>query len=452
MQKMGFKSTVEMVKYALKNNLNIKKDLIELEKDKLDLYTAWNSFIPKMTLSTSFSRLNKEFMQLTDEDLIPIENKSDSSYTKDNLYDYVMISDRYEWGTGIKFELLLSLNAALIFDIHKTVLNWKEGKITYELAEKTLAYNIKKNFLNLIYLNESLELSGTNLEIAKERFLRAETKYNSGKLPELVKIETEINYKDYQLIAAEIESAYNMSLSYFKKLLGINKDTEIELEYNKTDLDYTIQFDEKFLISFINDNLKIKLSSSQIQNLINSKNYYISLLTPSFIFSFTADPVYRRDPFNQNTSWFQNADQFWKQQNGMLSFILSLPLDSWFPFSPKQTDIIKSNYQIRQKKLELEALKNEILIDLKSQITKLTKILQMINISINNLELSKKAVDLTESDYNAGRRDYFEVENAVEQKNKSESKLLKYKFDYLITINEIEYIINNPIDSVKIKK
>ncbi len=115
---------------------------------------------------------------------------------------------------------------------------------------------------------------------------------------------------------------------------------------------------------------------------------------------------------------------------------------SFLPNSKDRTELkkLKNSLQI------LELGEKELLDGIDLQ---LTQKLQDLNNSIELQEslestvvLARKRVDLTYKAYNAGNKELLEVESAENELRTAELELLNEKYNYLITIFDIEYITN----------
>ena len=132
------------VSLALANNLGLKAEKMKFESTKWSMFTSWNTFVPTMSMSATMARsnLNKDERTKEIQGLIPMPPTGTTGY------DYVMpYSEEVttpQWRVMANFNLSLSLNARMGFQVYQTVLNWQSGKVSLEIARKQIELNVKK--------------------------------------------------------------------------------------------------------------------------------------------------------------------------------------------------------------------------------------------------------------------------------------------------------------------
>ena len=100
-------------------------------------------------------------------------------------YDYVMPFDIPQWTAGMQLNLAFSLNAAQVFSVYQTIIDWKNSKISLEMAEKKINRDIRKAYYSLIVLNENITLMEEKIETAKKRYEQAVTNRENGTISQI---------------------------------------------------------------------------------------------------------------------------------------------------------------------------------------------------------------------------------------------------------------------------
>ena len=118
----------------------------------------------------SLSRLHLLGMNLTRSNLNKDDRKQVVTVPLSNglaaAYEYTPSL----WGLGFTFSLNYSLNAANIFNVYQTVLDYKSGKLDFEKAKNELTKNVKKSYFNMLLIKENIQVIEEQMEVAKERY------------------------------------------------------------------------------------------------------------------------------------------------------------------------------------------------------------------------------------------------------------------------------------------
>jgi outer membrane protein TolC len=341
--------------------------------------------------------------------------------------------------------LKLDLSAKMVFDVTQTAIEYNTGKITLEKAKKEIKRDIKKNYYNLIILNENIKFLEKSLESAKKRYELTEKQFKNNIISELDKLNSEYNYKDITTEYIDKINNYENALLSFKKLLGIKSEFRIKLTE-----EIQISNEKKFLKNkdlnqYLENNLDIKLLKANINQKTNDRNSAIAQLTPIFSIEYLIDPKFSRtDPFGEDNNWFYYEDD-WQQDKGALTFTISLSLSSLIPFSKEQMKIVNANYNIQRYKLLLENTRNEKELEINSIVSEINKNENNIESMELNLEIAKKIFQLSELSFQNGLIDILKLIDSEKNLIEANLKLLNAKNSYLANIFDLEYLLNTKI-------
>jgi outer membrane protein TolC len=440
------------VDLAMKNNLGIESERLKLQQKTLQTYTNWNVFIPTVTLTGSLTKLN-QINTTVPNTYYPI-----SAYGNTMGYPVIPVSydNTGDWNVGMKLDISLALNAAMGFAVYATTLDYKNSKLSLEMATKKLNRDVKKNYYSLIILQKNIQNMRDNIDSAKKRYDQTVANYNSGLVAEYQKLGAEVAYENLKPALLEMENGYNIALLSFKQMIGIK--SEIELNFVETiNIDKKI-YDSKVLIEKYLDN-KLELQSLNINKLSleNLRNIYISQMTPSFVIGWSYDPTFQRSAFKYN--WFNDTNTasnkfktdleytnyYWKQRSGMFMMAVSIPLNAYFPFSKEQMNIINNEYTIKQMNIGIQQAKQGTELEIKATVNKLNKSVKNIDALKLNVQLAEKAYRMAEESYRAGSKDLLEVENANNELKKAQTNLLSEQINYVTALLDLEYTTNTSL-------
>jgi outer membrane protein TolC len=412
------------VDLASKNNLGIESERLKMDQKKWAAVTSWNIFVPTTSLTATMSRLNNNTSTTT------TGTKSGTTTAP-------------EWGAGFSFSTQLTLNAQMAFNIYAAILDYKNGKISFDMAQKKLVLNVKKSYYNLIIMQNKIQLTKDDIDSAKKRYERALNSYNNGQLTEYDMLATRVLFENMKPTLTDQQNTYDEALLSFSHLLGLKDDVKMNLT-EKIDLSRK-QFSADELIDKYLDN-RLDIQSVNLSKMIleNSRNISISVLSPSLIFGYTMDPSFQYDLEKPDT-WSDDPNKNWKQGKGALTFALSLPVGSWFPFSKEQMGIVNATYNIKQADLNLKQAKQNAELEIKSTVLQLNKSIKSMDSLNLNIQLADKAYRLSEEAYKAGKKDLLDVESSEDELKKAQLALLEEQINYISSFLDLQYQTNNDL-------
>lgn len=439
----------EAVSLSLQKNLDIKIENLSFDEKKWALATSWNKVIPSVKMSTRLSTVNKNVLDNAFDEIKDTYKENGIHLSDSDVYDTDEWENVKKGSVSAELGLYIDLNAKIIFEIRKTVLDWQVGKISIEIAKKKLEKEIKKNYYNLKLLKENILIKEKSLQTAKNRYDIAKLKYKNGIINEIENLNAEYSYEKIKPQLIEIKNSYENAMLEFKLMLGIKENIEVELISNMDNMN-KYEFDEKSIsLKYLNNNLEVKKIEGEIRLEKNNRNIYISELTPTLSFSFSTDATYQKsDPFGKDNHWFYNINDDWKEEFGNFTFTVSIPLSSFAPFSKEQMNIVISSYEIEKKKLFLEQTRLNKELEIKKIIRKINKNNELLESLKLNVTITEKVYNLAERSFKEGAKTLLEVEDAENNMNNAKLELLQAKYDYLSAIYDIEYIIDTKINEL----
>jgi outer membrane protein TolC len=440
------------VSLALANNLQLKAERLKFQSKEWAMFTSWNTFIPDMSISSTLYKTNLH----QEKSVLAYPSVELAAGT--GLYGVAKVqydSPAYLWGLYAQFNLALNLNASMVFNVKKTVLDWQSGKINLNIAKRQLEKNIKTSYYKLIIMQENIKLYQEAFKSAKLRVDISEKNVAVGLIADVERMKAEVDYENLKPKIEELQNNYIVNSDTFKQVLGIVDTAEIELTSSLVTQDKR-SFDWEILAKdYLENKDEIKAAKTDIQNLMNQRNIYISQLSPTFSIGFSADPHFQRDPTKD--SWFSvgsseenaryNYDN-WKQSQGSFYFTITQPLSSLVPFSTAQMQIVQSSFGVKQLQLALENTRQQAKNEIKSIVMKLEKSESNIEAIKKNIELAQKTYKITESLFKLGTKDLLALEEASDAVDQAKLNLLAAESDYTIGLLELEYALNVKIADI----
>ncbi len=405
------------VKLAAANNLSLKSGRITLGKAARARNNVWNTWLPSIDASVSFSRSNED----------------------------PSIPGLSPWYMAFQVEASLPLSLAKVESIKATVLSYESGQIDYETAEKQLERDVRKAFYALLLSQESIRLAEQQLATAEKQYQKALKNFKAGLAPKLDTLTAQVSAENLKPALEEQRVSYATSLMSFQLLLGLEPAEQLTLKGTIETGAY--HFDPTDLSRrYMNGRLDVKSPEKQIEIMENKKRLQeSSAFTPTLSASASYAPTIN-DPFAFN---WGNGDDW--SDNGKLTLALTIPLDGFIPGSADRVAVASAQDDIENARIALQQARQKADVEIKSAVLALEKSLRTIQALELNVARAQEAYDLTETSYNAGTVDLLEVQNASDELQKANLLLLKEKYNYLSSLIDLSYSLNTTLSDLEEK-
>lgn len=419
-----------------KNNLDIKAKTIDLKIAERNKKTAWNNFLPTLGVTAGSALMKNPAYTESLEVTTPIPMTIDEPMGPDDT----------RFGLDFSASANLMINTALGPGIKNYRLQYEAGEISYEMAVKGLEMNTKIQFYSLLNMQEQIKIMAKGIDLAEKRYLQVQENYRNGLIPELDVLRTQVAYESQKPGLSSMQTQYDNMLMKFKVMLGIDREQPVELE-GSLDTE-TYRFDGDNLIEkYLGKSLSLKAMNKNLEVLENTKSMQsLYAWSPSLVLGYSL-PIASYNPwaddYVEDTDAWTTADDF-----GTFTLGLSLNLDNYIPGSKTNVEINNLKDQINQLKLSIQqsALQSEV--EILNTLAGLENSVQQLNANKLNVELARKAYEMTNEAYNLGTKELLDVESAQNDLLSAEAKVLGEQFNYLSGILNLEYTLNTSIEEI----
>jgi outer membrane protein TolC len=246
----------------------------------------------------------------------------------------------------------------------------------------------------------------------------------------------------------QVENGLKLSMAQFAFFLGMDYDTQFELEpiaenTGSMDSDF-IPLDIKEMISKAAagkpDIMELRHTILMLESARKMQTY---ALYPSLNLSWNTNQIFVRDPWKD--SWFKGDN--WTS-TGSFSITLAVRLHSLFPFSIDSQGIRNTEDQIRTASIGLAQMIIGTEIEIYNIILTLERTRTNAQALSQTVALAQQAFRLTEQAYQAGLQDYFQVQNAEQSLRQAQVQLHEQQFNYLNGLIDLEYSIGVPFGTL----
>ena len=382
----------ECISLAKENNLSIKVQKNTLNDLKRKNETSWNSVSPSIKGDAAFQ-----------DDFI---NKTESF--------------------AISGSLGLTLSTNLYSTINGAKLNYENGLLTYNQAVKQIEMSVWKTFYDLIYKTEYFSFQSQNLLTAKKNYEQNLEKFKNGKISELDVMSSRVSYEQKKPVLEEARIDLTNNLELFKNIIGVDFDDEIKLDGS---LDFLLELKDIKLPPKENPSPDVQAAKFAVEI---AENNLLAQRFSSYSPVITGTYKYGQTLNIDNSLWNETSS---------LSVGVSIPLDSYLPWSSSAVSINSKKESLESAKLNLEDAENSIRVNTENALRKINQIISMLEVSKETVALAKKTYEMTETAYNYGKTDFLTLQNASDNVLNAEVSLKNQAKTLMETLLDTEYLL-----------
>jgi outer membrane protein len=391
----------DAAQYATENNLSIQQSKITLDALKRTNNFSWNSVSPTLTGTAGYTRPNEK-----------------------TTYEY----EEYIEGT-----VSLSLSPALYSTMRSALLNYENGKITYDEAVRSVELSVRTAFYNLLYEKEYIVLQQRNLDTAKQQYEQNLAKYKSGQVSELDMLTSQVTYEKLKPTLESAQVTYNNDLASFKQVLGIDLRTDITLSGSLDDVltlkDIGLPEKDFSVPSVISAEKEVEIA----------KNSLLAQRFSAYAPSVSAEWVYGKIKTDLSDTL---------STAGSVTLAVSIPLDGYLPWSSKAQSVASGNDSVKKAELSLENEKTTIAVNTTNYLNKIKQAQGQL-ISLNaNIDLAQKTYDMTLTAYNHGSKDLLSLQNAADSLLEAKVSLRSEEYTLISTVLNLESTLGVPFGTL----
>ena len=382
----------ECISLAKENNLSIKVQKNTLNDLKRKNETSWNSVSPSIKGDAAFQD--------------DFTNKTESF--------------------SISGSLGLTLSTNLYSTIKGAKLNYENGLLTYNQAVKQIEMSVWKTFYDLIYKTEYFSFQSQNLLTAKKNYEQNLEKFKNGKISELDVMSSRVSYEQKKPVLEEARIDLTNNLELFKNIIGVDFDDEIKLDGS---LDFLLELKDIKLPPKENPSPDVQAAKFAVEI---AENNLLAQRFSSYSPVITGTYKYAQTLNIDNSLWNETSS---------LSVGVSIPLDSYLPWSSSAVSINSKKESLESAKLNLEDAEKSIRVNTENALRKINQIISMLEVSKETVALAKKTYEMTETAYNYGKTDFLTLQNASDNVLNAEVSLKNQAKTLMETLLDTEYLL-----------
>lgn len=393
----------QALEIALAENVSVKVADREIERSEYAKKGTYASLFPQIDASASYQRTIKKqvmYMDFDIPDMGDLGGLGDMGNTASTSEGFEV--GRWNTFTGGVSAAMPLVNAQL----------WRSLKISgqdVELAvEKARSSRletvtqVKKAFYAVLLAKESLKVYEEVLENAIDNFKQTEKKYNVDKVSELDYIRTKANVSGAIPSVYEAENNVYLSLWQLKAVMGIDLDTDLDVQGALGDYAQSMFYDIHLNDGYdLDDNTTMRQLAIQAEELTNTirlqKEAYLPTLSLTFSYMM-----------NAMTNDFKFSQFKWSPYS-FAGLSLSIPV---FSGGKRHSNIKQSEIQYDELKLQTENTERQLRIAIQNYLSQMETDMRSYSSAQETVELASKAYGIAAKSYNIGRNTLTDVNDA----------------------------------------
>lgn len=438
----------EAVTLAVKSNLSLESSRVSTSTKQRKVDTAWNVFIPNMSLSATLSGSNAK-TTTTSSGLAPVGPVPGlSTIPGGNVYamaPYSVSIESPQWnliplGVSIAWQ---NLSIAL-FEGMKTVrLDYEGGLISYEKAKAQVERDVRKSYYSMLLLQENMKLLRDNVAAAERRVQTAEASYRAGLAPELTMLQAQVAMENMKPQVDQAENGLKVSMAQFAVQLGLPYNTQFDL-IPAGDIGRFIPLDLRELIAAASagkpDIMELKHQILRLES--QRKATFYQVFTPSLTITWGMNLR-----LWDNVNGWGTFEDAWKQ-SGQLSITLGFSLNGLLPFGSGQQGLKDIDDNLKSLRISLAQSIQGTELEIYNTILNLSKVQTTVDAQNRTVDLAERTYRLTETAYQAGLQTLVEVQNAELELQKAKVGIIEQQFTYLQGLIDLEYAMGVPFGTL----
>lgn len=388
----------DAVKYALENNVSVKKSELALNLKKRAKNSSWNAISPTLTVSGSFN---------------------------DDL-------EKDTYSTGISGSAAISLSPSILSSIKTALLAYDAGQLSYEDTKRSVELNVRKSFYNILYQKENLTAQERSLETAQQTYDSNLAKYNRGQLSELDLLNSQYNVESKKPTITSLKNTYTNDIASFKRVLGIGLSINIELEGDLDDVVQKVKLSEEILHGDIEALPSVKSAQNSVDS---AKAKLLSTRFSAYGPSLTASYTYGKTKV-------KNVDDL--STTNSLSLGVKIPLDGYLPWSTGALSVASQKESLEELKLQLDDEKTSAAINVRNSYNTILQAQSQLETLEKNVSLMQRSYEMTRIAYNNGSKDLLTLQKAEDNLLTAKTSLQQQEFTLISNVLTLESTLGVP--------
>jgi outer membrane protein len=442
----------DCINYALDNNLDIKKQILNVEASKKQLLQSQLNLLPDLNLNaTNVWNFGQTIDMYT--------NTFATSTVRSNNFDIQT--------SAVLFSGLTKVNT-----IKQNSINLLASQYDLDVLKNSISLAVAGYYLDMLLNLELYAVANDQIEITRSQVARISKMVDAGSSAkgDLLNIQAQESTETLSLIQAQ-NRLYISGISLQQLIdLPVSSDFTIDKPLLKpVEKPDRLLTPEQVYNVAVDKRPEIKSADLRVQSAMKSLAIARGILSPSLSFSGTwgtgysgASEEVESTVYNQEVVGITNVSRdtvfgyypsntyktrdFSKQmidnQNKSLGFYLRIPIfNGW----TGRTNISLAKIQREKAELDLEIQKRDLRKNIEQAYADASASLQQYNASLQKVAAQEESFKYTQQKFDVGMMTSFDFNNSKKDLTKAQSDLLQAKYDFIFKTTILDFYMGKPI-------
>jgi outer membrane protein len=445
----------DCVNFALENNLDIQKQIQNVELTKSNLLLSKLNLLPDLNANaTNVWNFGKTIDQYT--------NTFATNTVRSNNFN-------------IQSNLVLFNGFQKINTLKQNQINLMASNYNLDVLKNDISLSVAGYYLDMLFNMELLDVARDQLNITSEQVKRIEKMVDAGSSAKGDLLNIQAQFSAEELTAVESENRLTISSLTLQQLidLPVTRDFRIDKPQLKAvqapkELVTPEIIYEKALVT----RPEIKSAELAVESAMKSLAIARGSVSPSLSFSgswgtgysglekevdpdlppiVTTEPIgYVKNTFDTVMGYYSSPatrlKSFGRQlddnNNQSLGFYLRIPIfNGW----QGRTAITQAKIQRTQAEIDLDIRKRELRKLIEQAYADAVAALKKYNTSLEKVEAQQESFNYTQQKFDVGMVTSYDYNNSKKELTRAESELLQAKYDFIFKTTVIDFYMGNPI-------
>ncbi|SFQ18192.1 TolC family protein [Parafilimonas terrae] len=410
-------SVKDCIEYAMKNNVQVKNALLDIQVQKQDNRVTTAQALPSVNGSAGFTDNLKIPTQL-----LPGEFFGQPAGT----YIPVQFGTQYSAMGSVTLQQTLFDGQVFVgLKARKTSIDYREKSLA--VTQDMIKQNIYKIYYQLVVSKTQIQQIDANINRSKD-LLRVNTALQKNGFGEQIEVDrTSVQLANFQTRKLSIESTIKNGYYGLKFLMGMPEKDSLVLTDSLSEDQLKQGLLNEGIYSYENrSDYQVLQSTVKLQE-FNLKRYKLAFLpTVSLTGNYLRQGQGTEFNIFGKGQWFSSA---------YAALNLSVPLFNGFS---KDANIKKAKFQLEQAQNQLEDLKNSIDNSTMQAVNTFHSAISTLDDQKRNVELAERVYQQSQKKYESGLGSLLDITNAQSDLSIAQSNYISAMYDAVIA--KIDYL------------
>lgn len=426
------------IKTALRNNREIMAAQMNVDKSEAAVREAFGYALPSVDVSGQFYHFlkkpkmafpdfaallgNATYGILFDEGVLPRDNSKFKPVN--SILQSFSQSNNFETKVQVTQTLF---NSAVFRGIGASQIYLDLSKEELNRVTAATILSVKKAFYGVLLTKSLLEITEASFSNAQDNLTNVKAYYQQGLVSEFDMLQAEVRVENIRPVVIQMKNMLDNAKNGLKLVLGLDQNAIIDVS---GDLKYYQEvFPDEILTAEI-----------AMSNNYGIKSLYLKKQVDEEFIALDRSEYWPALYVFGNYSYAGSGEE-WKFQTYSSAIVgLSLSMNLFTGMKTKNR-VEQSTIGLLQTEQQINQTKDQIAVAVKMKLQDLKRVESIIEAQDRNVNLAKRAYEISNIRYKGGTGNQLEVQNADVALQQAKTNLLQSVYDYVIAKSELEELL-----------